>query len=64
MEVLLECIEPLQTKVMRENGYEGEEGYLRLQVALAEHSTDDTVAYNNNSMTQSVFRRAGINLPQ
>ena len=53
----------LQTKVMHDNAYKGEDGYVRLQVALAEHSTDETVAYNNMSMTRSLFRRAGINLP-
>ena len=59
----------LQTKVMHDNAYKGEDGYVRLQVALAEHSTDETVAYNNNvmSMTRSwdpsLFLRAFVSFP-
>ena len=43
--------------------YEGEEGYIRLQVALVEHSADETVAYNSVTSMLSVFRRAGLPIP-
>lgn len=62
-QALLGAILPLQMDVMREFGYEGEDGYIRLQVALAEHATDETVGYNTMASTLTVFRRAGIALP-
>ena len=58
MEILL----PLQQQVAEDNGFKGEEGYIRMQTLLMHHSTDDAVSYNTMSGTMAVFRRANINI--
>lgn len=46
---LLAVIYPLQCEVMRDFGYEGDEGYIRMQCALLEHASDENVMYMNLS---------------
>lgn len=63
-QALLQALLPLQMRVMSEFGFQGEEGFIRLQIAQAEHATDETVAHNTVSSTMAVFRRAGIRVGQ
>lgn len=59
---LVEILLPLQQQVAEDNGFKGEEGYIRMQTLLMHHSTDDAVSYNTMSGTMAVFRRANINI--
>lgn len=57
---LVDVLLPLQLQVAKDNGFDGEEGYIQLQTLLMHHSSDDAVSYNTMSGTMAVFRRAGI----
>ena len=43
-------------------GYAGDEGFVRMQVALVEHSSDDQMAYNSAASMMTVLKRAGIDI--
>jgi hypothetical protein len=58
--VVLQALLPLQMEVMAQFGYPGDEGYIKMQLALVEHSGDDQMAYNTASAMMTVLRKAGI----
>lgn len=57
---ILEELLPLQLETMEQFGYAGDEGYVKMQLALVEHSADEQMAYNVAAAMMAVFRRAGI----
>ncbi len=59
---LVDVLLPLQMEVAESAGLAGDAGYVKMQVMLMYHSTDDTVAYNTMSSTLALYRRAGIDL--
>ena len=50
-------------EAMNEFGFDGEDGFIRMQVALSEHVADESVSYHNMSATMALFRHVGIQIP-
>lgn len=62
-EAILIMLMPLQMNVYGSHGYEGDEGYIRMQAALLNHHGDEQIMYNTAVATTVLFRRAGL-MPQ
>lgn len=62
-EAVLQMLMPLQMEVYGSHGYDGDEGYIRMQAALLNHHGDEQIMYNTAVATTVLFRRAGL-MPQ
>ena len=59
---LLSVLLPAQMEVMANYGYEGEDGYVEMQVALMEFAQDNQIKHNILAATFSAFETAGVPL--
>lgn len=58
-EQILHMLMPVQMEVYGNHGYEGDEGYIRMQAALLNHHGDEQIMYFTAVATTNLFRRAG-----
>lgn len=58
--LLVHLLLPLQMEVYGGFGYEGDEGYVRMQAALLNHHGDEQILGNTAIATQVLFKKAGL----
>ena len=61
-EAIMATVLPLQMEVAREFKFDGDNGFLKMQCLMMQHSSDQEISYNTLSGLMPVYRRAGISL--